>query len=200
VKLLIKSLKQDLSRRLIEDHHRTAIGFLGKIGDASAVKTLISVLQAKPWRQTSSARQEAALALGEIGDEQAVEPLIVTLSVKDEYVAGTSAEGIHHYGDFEMNVHRAAEKALEKIGAPAITPMVNAFKTALPGSYARIALKITIGNIHDPQAVEPLTSILQDEDLKSDEITEDLHRAARDALKGIDTPGAKAALKTFNLV
>jgi HEAT repeat protein len=121
IKVLNKNLKRDLVLGFIGDHNRMVIRFLGDLKHPGAVPTLIDILTNKPSRKSCSVRTEAALALGEIGDERAVEPLITALSFSDRYVVWTDQGTLGKiYGDFEMDVKRAAEKALAKIGAPAI--------------------------------------------------------------------------------
>ncbi|MCP4695954.1 MAG: hypothetical protein GY862_03755 [Gammaproteobacteria bacterium] len=67
---------------------------LGRIGDASAVDSLIAVLKDKD----SDVRQAAAEALGRIGDASAVDSLIAVLKDKDSDVRQVAAEALDELG------------------------------------------------------------------------------------------------------
>jgi HEAT repeat protein len=85
---------------------QAAVGALGQIGDARAVKPLIGALK----NRDEYMRKAAAWALGQIGDPRAVEPLIAALKDEVEWV------------------RKAAAWALVKIGAPAVEPLIAALK------------------------------------------------------------------------
>jgi HEAT repeat protein len=87
----------------------------------------------------------AAEALGEIGDSGAVEPLIAALK-NDEY----------------GGVRWKAAEALSKIGAPAVSALIGALRHH--DDDVRWKASIALGEIGDPRAIDPLISLLCDED------------------------------------
>jgi len=78
-------------------------------------------------------------------------------------------------------VHRAATRALEEIGEPAVEPLVAALQDEDP-VVRRIAAEV-LGNLGDPRAVAPLAAASQDEN-------SDVRRAAARALRQIGAPEA----------
>ena len=133
-----------------EEIRQAAADALGKIGDSRAVEPLIGVLDID--RDVSEA---AAWALGEIGDARAVEPLIKTLH---EYMAFADYDG-------DAEVRYAVERALGKIGEPAVEPLIRELRNErLQGSEATIreCAADTLGMIGDAGAVEPLIMALGD--------------------------------------
>jgi HEAT repeat protein len=97
------------------DGREAFAGALGQIGDARAVKPLIAALRDKDVNVPIA----AARALGEIGDSRAALPLVKTLR--------TSARFQTISGDVSSLCHSSAW-ALEKIGAPAIEPLIALLK------------------------------------------------------------------------
>ncbi len=141
-----------------------AVGALGKIGDARAVEPLIVVLN----DEDRNVRWGVAEALGQIGDPRAVDSLMATLN--------------------DSSVSRAAARALVKIGAPAVEPLIAVFTggtwevhwfaaealgqigdaravepliAGLTGQYVGEAVATSLGQIRDPRAVEPLVAALK---------------------------------------
>ncbi len=111
-------------------------GLLVELGKP-AVEPLIQALK------YSNLRSEAIEILGEIGDARAIEPIIQVMPLEKGFSVIT------------MN------RALTKItGKPAVEPLIQALK------YKDLKLEATriLGDIGDARAVEPLSTVLSDED------------------------------------
>jgi HEAT repeat protein len=119
-------------------------------------------------------RKGAAQALGGIGDRQAVEPLIALLQDKDPDMRTRAAAALGFIGDARAAVPlipllkerllesgRAAGMALQRIGAPAVEPLIVAL-TGADESVRQDAADV-LGWIGDGRAVEPLIAALTDE-------------------------------------
>jgi len=120
-----------------------AVKALGKIGDSRAVETLIGIVRGTD----KFTRLDAVRALGEIRDPRAVEPLLTfsaTFNDREPY-------------------NRHAKSALEKIGKPAVEPLLKALEGK--NKYVRSEAASVLGEIGDSRAVEPLLSVLNDEDI-----------------------------------
>jgi len=164
VKPLINALKNKDKRDIVASA-------LGELGDAQAVKPLIEILQDRDmrdnYRQVSTALAKlgepavepliamveykvtdvkqgmAAMdALGEIGDPRAVEPLIAAFG--PHYSWGT----------------KTIAAAIVKLGEPAVKPLINALKNG--DKPVREGAALTLGEIGDSRAVEPLVAALYD--------------------------------------
>ncbi|MBU0599172.1 HEAT repeat domain-containing protein [bacterium] len=94
--------------------------------------------------EDSDVRENAAKALGEIKDARAVEPLIAALK-----------------GGEDPCVRWNAARALEKIGTPAVEPLIAALKDE--DSSVRVNAEFSLGRIGTP-AAEPLIAALKDKD------------------------------------
>jgi len=125
---------------------QSAAEALGKIGDPRAVEPLLSALK----ESDGGVRQAAAEALGQIGDARAVEPLIVALKDKDINVCHAAAAALGQIGDARAvlplvktlrtsaryrpitggvsSFCQSTARALEKIGSPAIEPLIALLK------------------------------------------------------------------------
>jgi len=141
---------------------RSATEALVKIG-APAVEPLIAAFK------DQDVRKYVARALSRIGDPRATEPL--SAGLKDQN------------GD----VRTAAAEALGHIGAPAVEPLMAAFKYQGVRRYATEAL----AHIGAP-AVEPLMLALRDEDL-------DVRKYVARALGRIGDPRARKLLRGAKL-
>jgi len=119
-----------------------AVKALGKIGDSRAVEPLIGIVRGAD----KFTRLDAVNALGEIRDPRAVEPLLTFIAT---------------YNDREPYI-RHAKHALEKIGKPAVEPLLKELEGK--NKYARSGAASVLGEIGDSRAVEPLLSVLNDED------------------------------------
>jgi HEAT repeat protein len=91
-------------------------------------------------------REYAAEALGEIGDGRAIEPLIAAL------------------GDGEPSVGLEAEKALGKIGAPAVEPLIAVLQNKAEERIKRCRTACALGHTRDNRAVDLLISLLADKE------------------------------------
>lgn len=132
---LIQKLKSSWSVNETQDEAAEA---LGRIGDASAVKSLIKAL----GDGYESVRQSAAEALAKIGFP-AVEPLIRALGDGDEGVRWGAAELLGKIGD-----SRAVEPLIKALGDDK--------------DYVRRDVAKALGKIGDARAVESLISALGD--------------------------------------
>ena len=105
------------------------------------VELLLEILKDK--NETVSER--AASALGKIGDALAVEPLIAAMKKANHMVT-----------------YPQAARALVKIGAPAVEPLITVLQDE--EKYTRKRAAFTLGEIGDTRAVEPLRESLKDDD------------------------------------
>lgn len=81
-----------------------AVSALGRLGDVSAVESLITVLQDRDGferRDTTAShvRDRAALALGELRDARALTPLITALKDEKDEIRWSAAEALGELGD-----------------------------------------------------------------------------------------------------
>lgn len=148
---------------------RQAAQALGQIGDPRAVESLIAALK----DTDVSLPLIAADALGRIG-APAVEPLIaivddwrkpaplaaVALAYSDDPRAIGSLVGA--FGAADPDLREAATKALCKIGAPAVEPLLAALADRRPA--VRLAAVRTLGEIGGQRAVGPLVALCRDPD------------------------------------
>ena len=114
------------------------IKLLGEIGDNTAVGHLIGVL--KHFR-SSRLRCEAADALGKIEDPRIVGSLIEALN------------------DKSLCVREAATNSLEKVGKPAVEPLIASLRDENYDVCFRSI--VLLGEIGDSRAVEPLVGVLK---------------------------------------
>jgi HEAT repeat protein len=141
---------------------------LGKLKDPRAVEPLISALWDVP-----GARYQAIVALGKLKDSRAIAPLIGIL--ENEGNAAIRESIIKSIGEIrdpkgipsllaklrngEEPLERAnAERAMIKIGPPALESLISALKGADQETTVRI--KRVLGSIAGSEAVEPLVAIL----------------------------------------
>lgn len=109
---------------------------LGEIGDARAVDALIEALT----DEGSFVPREAAIALGKIKDARAIDPLITAFR--------------------EYKIYNSELKqALVMIGTPAVSRLVSALNDE-DAEIQMLAVE-ALGEIKDPQAVEPLIAYLK---------------------------------------
>jgi HEAT repeat protein len=130
---------------------------LGEIGDARATEPLIAALTDRSLKAWPL--KQVAKALGEIGDVRAIEPLIAALGQ-----VGTT-------------------EALKKIGAPAAEPLI----AALDAGDKRDSVIHALGELGDPRAVEPLLTILEEQDL--------LHQELRNTVEALGNIGDSRAVE-----
>ncbi|MCK9391041.1 MAG: HEAT repeat domain-containing protein [Syntrophales bacterium] len=109
-----------------------------------ARSALLKVLPTALQDSQPDVRLKAAKILQEIPDPVAVAPLIGALNDKDG------------------NVRKSAAIALGKIGPPAVKSLIGLLKAPTPGIRCLAAEQL--GNIRDPEALEPLLSALRDHD------------------------------------
>jgi HEAT repeat protein len=164
VKPLIDTLKNDTDYRV----RCVAATALGKIGDKSAVEPLIESLKED---KEGDVRSYTAEALGMLGDTRAVEPLLESLT-HDQFYSGSNAakslgkmrekRAIGPLIDSFGNgfTESAASEALVMIGEPAVDPLIEYLTKAEDFSRIRISA-ITLGEIGDKRAVEPLIKVMR---------------------------------------
>jgi HEAT repeat protein len=116
---------------------------LGRLGDARAVEPLLAALR----ERNPHNRQEAATALGLLGDPRAIGPLIDAFRIES--------------GDIEdITAWKDAARALARLGAPALEPLIAALADA--NSNVRAWSAYALGALGDRQAVVPLNAALKD--------------------------------------
>jgi HEAT repeat protein len=103
---------------------------------------IIARTQIKSFGSYGETRRMAIQALGEIGDERAVPALIEALKYPDQRIQAPAAEALGNIGDFRATL-------------PLINAIQKADNRAIRGYASR-----AIGEIRDPQAVEPLIDLL----------------------------------------
>ncbi len=161
-----------------------ATGALIACGGTS-VEPLIPVLK----DQNPDVRKAAAVALGAIKDARAVEALIAAL--EDHAACKGAAEALGSIGDpravgpiiASMHSHLLREDAvaaLRQIAEPAVEPLIRTLRGRT--GYKRITAAVTLGQIGDPRAVEPLLAALDDKDW-------DVRRSAAKALVAMHGAG-----------
>ena len=138
VDLLIPLLRKGAAAETLK-----AVETLGHIGDDRAVESLSALLGSR--RPESAAA--AARALGDIGSSLAVEPLLQ-----------------HAVDSDSAQVKAEDEKALIKIGASAVRPLLEQLNSSDPRER-KAAVRI-LGEIGDERALQPLISALDDNSLQ----------------------------------
>ena len=102
----------------------------------------VDLLQDTDW----VVRQEAVITLGEMGDERCIEPLVRCLR------------------DGDWQVREAAVEAVAMIGSPAVDMLLRYVRDWDSRKYA---IK-TLGKINDERVLEPLMSMLKNDEFKDD--------------------------------
>ena len=102
----------------------------------------IDLLQDTDW----VVRQEAVITLGEMGDERCIEPLVRCLR------------------DGDWQVREAAVEAVAMIGSPAVDMLLRYLRDWDSRKYA---IK-TLGKINDERVLDPLISMLKNDEFKDD--------------------------------
>ncbi len=102
----------------------------------------IDLLQDTDW----VVRQEAVITLGEMGDERCIEPLVRCLR------------------DGDWQVREAAVEAVAMIGSPAVDMLLRYVRDWDSRKYA---IK-TLGKINDERVLDPLISMLKNDEFKDD--------------------------------
>ena len=102
----------------------------------------IDLLQDHDW----VIRREAVITLGEMGDERCVEPLVRCLR------------------DGDWQVREAAVEALAEVGSPAVESLIKFIRDTDARKYVLRAL----GKINDERVLDPLISMLRNDEFKDD--------------------------------
>jgi HEAT repeat protein len=142
---------------------------LGRIGGPRAVDALI------PYLEDPEMKWDAAEALGMIGDPRAVGPLLRVIENPRTGLQSEVIEALGKIGDPAAIPHLIkaledpskyirwdVEEALGKMGKPAVPSLVEALHHSLP--HVREHAANALGAIADPEAVEPLISLLKGKD------------------------------------
>jgi HEAT repeat protein len=114
-----------------------AVVEVGRVGGSGAVDLLIGALDRRDGVARSAARE-----LGRLGDERAIPPLIALLA--------------------NAEVSQAASEALVKLGSKAVSALSTALRS--DDVAVRRLATLTLGEIGDKSAVDPLVKILQTDD------------------------------------
>ena len=120
-----------------------AIEALSKIKSPRSVDPLIRTLTTD---EDHEVRWVAALALGEIGDKRAIPSLLASLKDEDRYVRYGSAKALEEIGwSAETDQEKANYyiglqdwKAIERMGKPAVGPLIETLKEKNPATRAKI--------------------------------------------------------------
>jgi hypothetical protein len=120
-----------------------AIEALSEIKSPRSVDPLIRTLMTD---QSHEVRWVAALALGEIGDKKAIPSLLVSLKDIDRYVRYGAIKALVQIGwSAETDQDRAYAlialqdwKALQKLGKPAVGPLIETLREKNPATRAKI--------------------------------------------------------------
>ncbi|WP_300608658.1 HEAT repeat domain-containing protein [Methanohalophilus sp.] len=160
---------------------------LGKIGDERAIEPLLDLLD----DDNREVRHAAEIALGNIGEESidllvsyaknqdnAVYSRTIAVIVLGEYGEKAVPSLIQLLSDDEyFLLHPDVRSALNKIGDPAVEPLIGLLDSADPDVKSR-AIQ-TLGDIGDDRAIEPLGKVLNDES----EQVRDLAKSAIEAIE-----------------
>jgi HEAT repeat protein len=153
-----------------------AASALDQTATQAAVETLLQVLAQEEEgldedsaEQAIEARVHAALMLGHIRDPHAVEPLLQILATAELSVKwyvidalGMIADSraieplIEALGHQDIDMRKAAWRALAAVGKPAVTPLLGVLM-----SDAHYLAPWALGDIGDHRAVVPLIEVLQ---------------------------------------
>lgn len=137
---------------------------LGEHHEPRAIEALSALLLDDP---DMGVRQQAAWALGEIGEPRAVEVLIHALHVPDLQVRQIAGKALAQIGDpraveplinalmdAHSDVRSQAAFALNKLGAPAVEPLIAALRH--PNPAVRWSVARILGSIGDARALPEL--------------------------------------------
>ena len=144
-----------------------AIEALSKIKSPRSVDPLIRTLATD---EDHEVRLVAALALGEIGDNRAIPSLLVSLKDEDRYVRYGSAKALEQIGrSAETEVESAYYyiglqdwKALERMGKPAVGPLIETLKEKNPAT--RVKIIELLGGMRCDEAKKACETALTDTD------------------------------------
>jgi HEAT repeat protein len=126
------------------DVRRYCARALGRLGNPSALKPLFRLLSDDNWL----VRAEAATALGKIGDGRAIGWLVQLLPDTDGYV------------------RYSATAALYDLATESSRPLLlRAFESA--GVANQFGIAIALARLHDPAAVEPLSTAVSNKDVET---------------------------------
>jgi HEAT repeat protein len=156
IKGLINAMNDGL-KKPPEDFEKcqAAAKVLGELKASQAVEPLIKVLLSGDHNSYyMDLRQAVSAALGEIGDPRAEEPLINVL--KD--TKNLSEPFLGEYRSYTPKVRIAAREALQKLRA--VDLLINALRDE--NRDVQYDAAIALGIIGDPKAVEPLITVVQD--------------------------------------
>ncbi|MBN1565343.1 MAG: HEAT repeat domain-containing protein [Anaerolineae bacterium] len=187
---------------------RKSAELLGKIGDTSAVPSLLEILQ--NVSENDELRRESAELLGKIGDASAVPALLEIFQNVDENdelrqtagialgkIGDTSAVSvlleIFQNTNEDDELHRVAAIALGNLGDPTCVPdLIKIFRNTNKGNKWRSAATAALGNIGDPDAVPGLIEVMNNE-----RIQWEFGNIIAEALEKIGTPEALDAAEKW---
>lgn len=181
---------------------RVAVKALCQIADRREVDVLIQVLQSD---HDSEVIATVAQRLGEIKVPRAVNPLVSALKHgHNSWVHFAVACALAKFMDIRaiptlMTTlksgvswdREAAARVLVSVGSPAVKPLIGVLTNHKNNAEVRQTAAVTLGEIGDPQAVEPLVMQLGDCDLR-------VHEAVIEALKKLKyDPSPLGSLATW---
>jgi HEAT repeats/PBS lyase HEAT-like repeat len=133
----LKTLSDTLRNDSAATVRKIAADALGTIGDTAAIPLLIATLE--NGKEVEAVRQSAATSLGDIGSKPAIEALIATLKSPKQ----------------SLNLRQSAVKALQKIGDPAIEPLVTTLQSIdLRTQYGAVVALSEINSVRSTKALE----------------------------------------------
>jgi bilin biosynthesis protein len=114
-----------------------------KVDELASARNVDGLIQALQYKKDWEVRRDAAMALGKIKDERAVQPLEYALIDKAEHVRGSAVRALANMGRADAAVlkHFLSDESV----------------------LVRWEATRALGELGDPQAVEPLVEALEDE-------------------------------------
>ncbi|MBN1933865.1 MAG: HEAT repeat domain-containing protein, partial [Anaerolineae bacterium] len=173
---------------------------LGQHGDARAVRSLTSAIQAS--NEDKYVRDAAVEALGLIG-EPIQESLVAVLRTQDEASRQRAIEALGQMRDARnlspliealrhgesYHVHHGAMEALVRLGETAVGPLIDVLSNPRDyDAFARQRAATALGQIGNRRGVQALIEALSDP-------ASIVRRQAQESLRLFDTPEAKAAVR-----
>ncbi len=155
----------------------TALDALSSIGDSRAIEPAIKALKDRHY----DVRCTAADVLGAFNDTRAVEPLIASLEEGRSSCPNNVASALGVIKDPRATlplIKAGMTKVVEKIGPPAVEPLISSLRDEDP--KVRMLSALVLGNIQDARAVDALEEASSDED-------ERVRVTAEDALKKVQS-------------
>ena len=162
----------------------------------------VNALIAQLEDTNANVRCEAAMALGTLKSDRAVEPLIAQLKDKDKWVRGAVARALGEIGDNQVEGPLIAQledpddwsrwmaaEALVKMGSVCAVNAVVSCLESTTNAHIRQAAAVSLGELRDARAVEPLMVLLVNT-CRPSKANKKVRRAVAKALMRLREPGA----------